>query len=98
MHRQAGVLVHAGLDLAAGIDVAAHAVLRRVERDELDVRRLEENVDRGAQLAVHARGVGDQADALAFQARETAVPQDFDARLDLRGGGFSRGGGVGAGG
>ena len=82
MHGQAGALVPAGLDLAAGPDVAAHAVLWRVEGHELDVGRIVEDLDGGAELAVHPGGVGDQADALAFQAGEIAFPQDFDAGLD----------------
>ena len=97
VHRQAGVRVLAGLDLAAGVDVPAHAVLGGVERDEPDVGGFEEDVDGGAQLAVHAGGVGDQADALALEAGEVAVAQDLDAGLDPRGGGGLRGGG-GAGG
>ena len=97
VYRQAGVGVLAGLHLAAGIHVAAHAVLRSVEGDQVDARRLEEDVDGGTQLAVHPGGVGDQPDALAFQASEMALPQDLDAGLDPGSGGQDGAGLAGAG-
>ena len=63
-----------------------------VEGDELDFGGFEEDVDGGVQLAVDAGGVGDQADALAFQAGEMAVAEDFDAGFDAGPGGGRRGG------
>ena len=82
MHRQAGVRVFAGIDLAAGIHVPAHAMLGSVEGDQLHVGRLEKDVDRGTQFPVHAGGVGHQADPLALQACEMTFPEDLDARFD----------------
>ena len=83
--------------LIPGIYISPHPVFRAEEGHQVHLRRLEEDVDGGVQLAVHAGRVGDQADALAFQAREMVVTQDFDARLDARGGGGgrSRGGAAG---
>ena len=91
--RQAGRLVAAALDLAAGVDVAADAVLRREQGDEVDFGGLEEDVDGALQVAVHPRGVREQADALALQAFEAALAEDFDAGLDGGGRGDLDGGG-----
>ena len=58
------------------------AVFGTEEADQPDAGRLEEDVDGGAQLAVHPAGIGQQADLLALEDVEAARFQDFDAGFD----------------
>ena len=63
------------------------AVFGTEEADQPDAGRLEEDVDGGAQLAVHPAGIRQQADLLALQDVEAALLQDLDAGFDdARGG------------
>ena len=81
---QAGRFVEGVFGVAAGIDVAADAVFRGEEADQVDVFGFIEDVDGRLEIAVDAAGVGEQAHFLAFESRETAVTQHFDARFDHR--------------
>ena len=85
MDGQAGGLVFARFHLASGPNVAAHAVLGGVKGNEVDV--LCEDIYGGTQLGIDPARIGEQADALALQAGEAAVAQDFYAGLDAGAGG-----------
>ncbi len=69
--------------MVAGMHVAAHAVLGRVEGYQVDARSLVEYVDCRFQFVVDARRVGDKAHALALQGLEAAVAEHLDAGLYL---------------
>ena len=51
------------------------------ERDEFYAVGVSEDVNRAAPLRIHARLVGDQADALAAQRRKILFFEDVDAGL-----------------
>ncbi len=46
---------------------------------ELHFRSIEEDVDGGAQLPVHAAGVGNQPDAFSQEFFKAVFPEDFNA-------------------
>ena len=71
--------------------IATHAVFRTVERHEPHVRRLVQDVDRGSQTVIYARGVGDEPHAFALQPPEAFVFQHLDAGLHANLLGVSRG-------
>ena len=64
--------------MVAGMHVAAHTVLGCVQSHQLHSGSLVEDVDGGAQVIVHAGGVGDQPHALALQRREVLVAQHLN--------------------
>ena len=73
--------------MVTGVYVAAYAVFGSVESDEFDAVGFVENVDGRFEFIVDAGGIGDEADAFAFEAFEAAVAEHFDAGFDLCHGG-----------
>ena len=61
-------------------------MLRRKQDLQLDAGGIEQDVDRGAELAVDAAGIGKQAYLLALQAFETGLLEHFDAGEHFGGG------------
>src|SRR5690606_3466850 len=75
--RQARRLVHAGLD--PRLRRAPDPVLRREQRDQLQLRHRPQQVNGRPPLPVHARMVGDEAHALAPYDRGRVLHEDLDA-------------------
>ena len=76
------------LDVLAGMGIAPYPVLRAEEGDQLHPRSAVQDVDGGVEVAVHARGIGHQPDALALQLLEAVGLEDVDAGENgLRGSG-----------
>ena len=73
--------------------IATHAVFRPVERHEPHIWGLVQDVDRGSQTVIYARGVGDEPHAFALEPPEVFVFQHLDAGLhaNLLGGGGGEG-------
>ena len=70
--------------MAAGVYVAAGAVLRGEYGNKVDVFR--QDVYGGLEVAVNAGRVGQKADALALEALEAAVAENFYSGFYLGGG------------
>ena len=70
-------------DSIAGVCITANAVFGTVESNKFDARRFVDNVDGRLEVAVDARRVGNQSDALALQLAETAVAKHFHARFNV---------------
>ena len=85
VHRKAGFRVLAAGHVVAGVGVPADAVLRAVQGHEVHLGRLEEDVDGGAEVPVHAGGVRHQAHPLAAEFLESVPLQHVDAGIDLGG-------------
>ena len=74
--------------MLAGVGIATDPVLGTEEGDQLHSRGTVQDIDGGIEVAVHARGIGHQPDALALQLLETVGLQHVDAGEDgLRGSG-----------
>ena len=69
--------------MVAGMHVASHAVLGRVEGYQIHARSLVEYVNCRFQFVVDARGVGDKAHALALQGFESTVAEHLEAGFHL---------------
>ena len=76
---QAGASVHRVGDVGAGLVGAVDAVLGAEERDEPDVWRAAEDINRALAAPVHAGGMCEQADALADDGVETLRLQHINA-------------------
>ena len=85
IHREAGFRVLAAGDMVTGVRIAPDAVLRAVQGHEVHLGRLEEDVDGGTEIPVHAGGVRYQAHPLAAEFLETIPLQHVDAGIDLGG-------------
>ena len=85
VHRKAGFRVLAAGDVVAGIGVAADAVLRPEQGDEIHLGCLEEDVDGGTEVPVHPGGIRHQAHPLVAELLETIPFQHVDAGIHLGG-------------
>ena len=83
-YRQPGFGVRAALYVVAGVGIATDAVLRTIERHQIHLRRLEQNVDGGTKVPVHPAGIGHQSHPLAAEFLEAIHLQHIDAREHLR--------------
>ena len=61
----AGNRIDHGLDMQSRLNIAAHAMLAGKHRSQVVI--LVKDINRGAQIRVHARRVGHQTKALPFQ-------------------------------
>ena len=82
MDRKASLLVHATLDGCTGSLLTPDAVLRRVERDQVHIRVIGENVDICSSGSIDARMVRDQANTLSRNEVQAIGDQDLDAGAD----------------
>ena len=82
--RQPGAGVEAVVEIHPGGDRAVDAVLGREEGDQLGLRRAEQDVERALAPAVHAGGVGEQADFLAGHGGKIVRLEHIDAQHDPR--------------
>ena len=71
--------------MVARMLAAAYAMLGAVERHQVHFGRGGQYVDGAHQIAVHAAGVGNQADTLAFQRGKVVLYQHFKAGFYHRG-------------
>ena len=69
--------------MVARMYIAAHPVLRPVKGHQLHVGSLVQDVDGRLHVVVHARGVGNEAHAFAFQALEVLLFEHFNSGLYL---------------
>ncbi|MCE2472980.1 MAG: hypothetical protein J4G18_14040 [Anaerolineae bacterium] len=81
MDRQLRQRVDARFDFGAGLRIAADAVLRTEERDQIDIAMLMQQFDAAAQMAVDAAGASDQSDALAGDQIQLRIQQDFQTEF-----------------
>ena len=79
---QAGLFIDAVRHFSARIDIATHSVFRAIQRDQIDLGGLLQNLNRGHKLTIHPAGIGQQAHAFAFENVKSPVPKYFHPWFD----------------
>ena len=77
-------VLRAAFYVVTGVGIATDAVLRTIERHQIHLRRLEQNVDGRTKVPVHPAGIGHQSHPLAAEFLEAIHLQHVDAREHLR--------------
>ena len=81
---QTRLLVDTVVHQVTRMRIAAYAVLRAVQRHQVDFGCLKEDIDGGLELTVHTRRVGHQPHTFATKNIVTAVTKHLDARFNYR--------------